>query len=104
MGIKNQPMFPNGVIYEGVDSQPYFFRGESGANDSIIPTCDNLFQLSFPRNPLTEILEDFRSYRPVDHNRFLLEVRPHTFRSIGASSEWRGTLVTKHVSDTLGFG
>lgn len=75
MGIKNQPMFPNGVVYEGVDSQPFFFRGESGANDSIIPTCDNLFQLTFPRNPLTEILEDFRSYRPVDHNRFLLEVR-----------------------------
>ena len=74
MGIKNQPMFPKGVIYEGISPEPQAFRGESGANDSIIPTCDNLFQLHFPRNPLTEILEDFRSYRPIDHNRFLAEV------------------------------
>lgn len=33
MGIKNQPMFPNGVLYEGVAPEPMFFRGESGAND-----------------------------------------------------------------------
>lgn len=43
MGIKNQSMFPNGVIYEGVNDEPRYYRGESGANDSIIPTNDNLF-------------------------------------------------------------
>ena len=42
MGTKNQPMFPKGVIYEGVSDEPYFLRGESGANDNIIPTLDNL--------------------------------------------------------------
>jgi indoleamine 2,3-dioxygenase len=37
-------MFPNGVIYEGVDDKvPRYYRGESGANDSLIPTYDNLF-------------------------------------------------------------
>jgi indoleamine 2,3-dioxygenase len=30
MGIKNQPIFPNGVIYEGVSDQPQQYRGESG--------------------------------------------------------------------------
>lgn len=36
-GITSQSMFPKGVIYEGVeDNQPLFFRGESGANDSIV--------------------------------------------------------------------
>jgi indoleamine 2,3-dioxygenase len=46
MGTKGQEeMFPNGVVYEGVDEEPKVFRGESGANDSIIPTCDNLLQL-----------------------------------------------------------
>jgi indoleamine 2,3-dioxygenase len=46
MGTKGQDeMFPDGVIYEGVDESPRFYRGESGANDSIIPTCDNLLQL-----------------------------------------------------------
>ena len=30
-------MFPNGVIYDGVeDNKPLYFRGESGANDSIV--------------------------------------------------------------------
>lgn len=36
-GITSQSMFPKGVIYEGVeDNHPLFFRGESGANDSIV--------------------------------------------------------------------
>jgi len=35
-------MFPNGLIYEGVSDTPFFLRGVSGANDSIIPTLDNL--------------------------------------------------------------
>ncbi len=73
MGTKNQPMFPNGVIYEGVSNEPTFYRGESGANDSIIPTCDNLFELTalMPVNPLTDILKDFRTYRPVHHSEWL---------------------------------
>jgi indoleamine 2,3-dioxygenase len=81
MGTKDQPMFPNGVHYERRDPKtnevtrlgPYQFRGESGANDSIIPTCDNLLQLTdtMPNNPLTEILRDFRTYRPVQHNTWL---------------------------------
>lgn len=73
MGIKNQPMFPRGVIYEGCFNEPQYFRGESGANDTIIPTCDNLLQITelMPKNPLTEILMDFRKYRPVSHNKWL---------------------------------
>jgi indoleamine 2,3-dioxygenase len=39
-------MFPNGVIYRGVDNTPRYYRGESGANDSIIPTMDNLFEVT----------------------------------------------------------
>ncbi|CEO98042.1 hypothetical protein PBRA_006156 [Plasmodiophora brassicae] len=73
MGTKNQPMFPHGVVYEGVSEEPTFFRGESGANDSMIPTIDNLLQLtlSLPENPLTSILRDFRSYRPTNHSEFV---------------------------------
>ncbi|CAG8623988.1 19643_t:CDS:10, partial [Cetraspora pellucida] len=73
MGSKNQPMFPNGVIYEGVSDAPLFYRGESGANDSMIPCMDNLLQLTakMPNNPLTEVLKDFRKYRPTNHKEFL---------------------------------
>jgi indoleamine 2,3-dioxygenase len=71
-GITNQSMFPAGVIYEGYnDDRPVFFRGESGANDSIIPLLDHLLQIPMPANPLTTILKDFRSYRPLPHRQFL---------------------------------
>jgi len=75
MGTKDQPMFPNGVVYEGVSDKPTQYRGESGANDSIIPTCDNLFDLNFPTNPMTGILLDFRSYRPKTHEAYLEEIK-----------------------------
>ena len=42
MDNKYLPMFPNGIIYEGVSEAPLFLRGESGINDSIICTLDNL--------------------------------------------------------------
>ncbi|RHZ86954.1 hypothetical protein Glove_42g37 [Diversispora epigaea] len=79
MGSKNQPMFPKGVIYEGVSEEPLFYRGESGANDSMIPCMDNLLQITskLPKNPLTEVLKDFRRYRPINHKEFLDFVQRH---------------------------
>lgn len=70
-GIANQTMFPNGVVYEGYSDQPLYFRGESGANDSMIPLADNLLQIRMPNTPLTDILKDFRAYRPGNHREFL---------------------------------
>ena len=35
-GITKQSMFPHGVVYEGVSEEPMSFRGESGANDSMV--------------------------------------------------------------------
>jgi indoleamine 2,3-dioxygenase len=75
-GITSQSMFPDGVVYEGVnDSKPMSFRGESGANDSMVPLMDNLLQIQMPDTPLTEILHDFREYRPSNHRQFLVEVK-----------------------------
>ncbi|KAI9726649.1 MAG: hypothetical protein M1834_008962 [Cirrosporium novae-zelandiae] len=73
-GIKNQSMFPKGVVYEGVCEEPMFLRGESGANDSMIPLMDLLLQIPFPPNPLTKILHDFRLYRPSNHRHFLSHI------------------------------
>lgn len=85
-------MFPHGVVYEGVSEEPLSFRGESGANDSMvgryvshfmsrllthqqIPLCDNLLNITMPDTPLTAILQDFRSYRPGNHREFLEYVK-----------------------------
>ncbi|TAQ86004.1 hypothetical protein B7494_g5669 [Chlorociboria aeruginascens] len=73
-GITSQSMFPHGVIYEGVSETPLSFRGESGANDSMIPLLDNTLQISMPSTPLTSILQDFRSYRPGNHRDFLAHI------------------------------
>jgi indoleamine 2,3-dioxygenase len=75
-GITSQSMFPNGVVYQGIrNDEPLFFRGESGANDSMIPLLDGLLQIPFPPTPLTKILHEFRSYRPKPHRDFLAWVR-----------------------------
>ncbi|KAK4031789.1 indoleamine 2,3-dioxygenase gamma type, partial [Parachaetomium inaequale] len=69
-----ESMFPRGVVYEGVaelGDKPVSFRGESGANDSMVPLVDNLMGIPMPETPLTEILKDFRSYRPGEHRGFL---------------------------------
>ncbi|KAF9886423.1 hypothetical protein FE257_011455 [Aspergillus nanangensis] len=74
-GITSQSMFPNGVIYDGVlDNKPLYFRGESGANDSMIPLLDHLLQIPMPSTPLTKILHEFRSYRPLPHREFLAHI------------------------------
>ncbi|GFG06579.1 indoleamine 2,3-dioxygenase family protein [Aspergillus udagawae] len=71
-GITSQSMFPNGVVYDGVlDNKPLYFRGESGANDSMIPLLDHLLQIPMPSTPLTKILHEFRAYRPLPHREFL---------------------------------
>ncbi|KAI1379306.1 indoleamine 2,3-dioxygenase family protein [Hypoxylon crocopeplum] len=75
-GITSQSMFPDGVVYEGVNNgKPLSFRGESGANDTMIPLMDNFLQIQMPETPLTEILQDFRDYRPSNHRQFLVEVK-----------------------------
>ncbi|CAZ83452.1 unnamed protein product [Tuber melanosporum] len=74
-GITGQSMFPKGVIYKGVSDTPFTFRGESGANDSMVPLSDNLLQISMPETPLTDILKDFRKYRPGNHMEFLSWVK-----------------------------
>ncbi|PWY78128.1 hypothetical protein BO94DRAFT_187227 [Aspergillus sclerotioniger CBS 115572] len=74
-GITSQSMFPNGVVYDGVlDNKPLFFRGESGANDSMIPLLDHLCQIPMPSNPLTKVLHEFRAYRPLPHREFLAHI------------------------------
>lgn len=41
----------------------------------MIPLCDNLLQIPMPKTPLTEILRDFRKYRPGNHRDFLAWVQ-----------------------------
>lgn len=73
-GLKDDKLFPQGVSYEGQEDKA-FYRGESGANDSIIPLLDSLLEIPMPKNALTDHLVSFRSYRPRPHREFLAYVR-----------------------------
>ena len=49
-GITSQSMFPDGVVYEGVSNEPMSFRGESGANDSMVRFPSLIIYLYFIRS------------------------------------------------------
>ena len=52
-------------------TETHAFRGETGAQDSIVPSVDSFLQLEYPRNKLTEYLFDLRKYRPKDHQAYI---------------------------------
>jgi indoleamine 2,3-dioxygenase len=77
MGVKgNEEIFGPGVIYEGVWDEPKAFRGQTGAQDDIIPMQDIFSGVIFhyPQNDLTKYLLDLRAYRPVCVQNFFSDL------------------------------
>ena len=80
MGIKgNDEIFGEGVIYQGVSKEAKQYRGQTGAQDNIIPLMDIFSGIinHYPKNELTHYLKDLRSYRPKCVQRFLEDTRIH---------------------------
>jgi len=81
MGIKgNDEIFDEGVLYQNCfNNIPQKYRGQTGAQDNIIPTMDIFTGVAdyYPSNQLTEYLLDLRSYRPVCIQEFLNDLRDH---------------------------
>lgn len=77
MGVKgNEEIFGPGVTYEGVWDEPKAFRGQTGAQDDIIPMQDIFSGVIFhyPQNDLTKYLLDLRAYRPVCVQNFFSDL------------------------------
>ena len=77
MGVKgNEELFGDGVIYKGVWSEPKQFRGQTGAQDDIIPMEDIFSGVikHYPKNELTKYLIDLRSYRPKCIQKFFKDL------------------------------
>ena len=73
-GWKNNPATPDGVIYEGVEQfsgEPQLFRGETGAQSSIVPALDALLGITHSNDPLREYLDEMRLYMPKEHRDLL---------------------------------
>jgi indoleamine 2,3-dioxygenase len=73
-GWKNHPALPLGLIYEGVEEhagRPQQFRGETGAQSSIVPAMDALLGIAHAHDPLRAYLMEMRQYMPPRHRAFV---------------------------------
>jgi indoleamine 2,3-dioxygenase len=73
-GWKNHPVLTSGMLYEGVEEYggvPQKFRGETGAQSSIMPTLDALFGITHAEDVLRTYLLEMREYMPPQHRQFI---------------------------------
>lgn len=63
--------FFENVVYEGVDQAPINFRGETGAQSSIMPLLVAFMKIPHKASLLTEHLADMRHYMPREHQAIL---------------------------------
>jgi indoleamine 2,3-dioxygenase len=60
------------IVYEGcADSAPRSYRGETGAQSSIVPTMLAAFGIHHRSSLLTTHLDDMQNYMPPPHRQFI---------------------------------
>jgi indoleamine 2,3-dioxygenase len=73
-GWANHPMLPSGIVYEGVTAygeRPQMFRGETGAQSSIVPALDGALGIAHAEDLLRTYLQEMRDYMPPKHRAFI---------------------------------
>jgi indoleamine 2,3-dioxygenase len=76
-GWFNHPSLPSGVFYEGVDSfggNAQRFRGETGAQSSIVPSLDAALGIAHKKDMLHTYLMEMRDYMPPAHRSFIAAI------------------------------
>jgi indoleamine 2,3-dioxygenase len=77
-GWKDNPALGAGLVYEGVAEtrgEPQAFRGQTGAQSSIVPAMDALLGVRHAQDPLRAYLDELHAYRPPAHRRFIDRLR-----------------------------
>ena len=93
-GSKDNPDLKSGLKYEGeFKGKPQFFRGETGAQSSIIPSLDAALGVKHSNDSLRHYLNEMRDYMPPKHNQFIknLESKSTTRDLIKDSSKLQKT-------------
>ncbi|HEX3151886.1 MAG TPA: hypothetical protein VHR66_27690 [Gemmataceae bacterium] len=110
------------VIYEGVESTPTSFRGETGAQSSIQPILVAFLKIPHAESVLTNHLLDMRRFMPATHRALIEEVEAlppikplaskevfndlleaiATFREVHFG--WADLYIHRHVQDPRGTG
>ena len=74
-GTKDNPDLKKGLIYEGqFNNKPQFFRGETGAQSSIMPFLDGALGIYHTKDHLRHYLNEMRDYMPPDHRKMIEDV------------------------------
>ena len=66
--------FFENVVYEGVSEAPMNFRGETGAQSSIMPCLVAFMKIPHQPSVLTNHLADMRRFMPLEHRAVIAEV------------------------------
>src|SRR4051812_17945189 len=110
------------VVYDGVESAPTSFRGETGAQSSIQPTLVAFLKIPHRESVLTNHLLDMRRFMPAEHRALIEEVESlppvkplaskevindlleaiATFREVHFG--WADLYIHRHVNDPRGTG
>ena len=71
-GTKDNPDLKQGLIYENqFNNEPQFFRGETGAQSSIIPLLDGALGVEHTKDNLRHYLNEMRDYMPPKHRKMI---------------------------------
>ena len=71
-GTKDNPDLKQGLIYENqFNNKPQFFRGETGAQSSIIPLLDGALGVEHTNDNLRHYLNEMRDYMPPKHRKMI---------------------------------
>jgi indoleamine 2,3-dioxygenase len=110
------------VVFEGVDATPMDFRGETGAQSSIMPTLVALMKIPHRPSLLTNHLAEMQNFMPQEHRLLIAEVQRlgdlralaekdvynevleamATFREVHYG--WANEYINQRVSDPRGTG
>ncbi len=74
-GTKDNPDLKKGLIYENqFNNKPQFYRGETGAQSSIIPFLDGALGIYHANDNLRHYLNEMRDYMPPKHRKMIEDV------------------------------
>lgn len=66
--------FFENVVYEGINQGPMQYRGETGAQSSIMPILDAFLKIPHEKTVLTEHLMDMRNYMPAEDRGLIANI------------------------------
>ena len=85
--------FFENVVYEGVADTPLNFRGETGAQSSIMPALVSFMKVAHQQSTLTDHLADMRRFMPATHRQLLAEIeRMPSPRDLADPAAYNGVL------------